>query len=287
MPETDSFKFKVGFKGDLVANSVDAFDVANTILATSQVLHELADIHFGDNAKQHIQININAFKEGSLWTDFLILAKDVQDGVVPLIPMATEIHKVGGTLLKGYKTLIDVRKLLKGKPPKSVKQVGDSQIEFKAYDNATLTVNYYDMRAVQSKTIQQNFAKIAQPLTKEGSLLREIDVVSEEKDASFIIEKSDAPYLTPIEESQILPEIKYKGTVSKIDTKACSGYLDIGNKRLSFNYPTTLPQEQFLLLVESLKRRIQIYLIGSVSMDYENNPQKMQVTTVESDVKLL
>ena len=46
MQTQDFYKFKLGFKGKLIENSVDAFDVANTILATSQSLQELAVTSF-------------------------------------------------------------------------------------------------------------------------------------------------------------------------------------------------------------------------------------------------
>lgn len=282
----DSYKFNLAFKGQLVENSVDAFDVANTILATSQILNELAEIRYGNNAKEQIQININAFKQGSLKTDFIILARDLGVIATPLIPVATNIYEIGKNVLSGYKTIIAIRKILKGKPPKSIKQIAGTKIEFTSFDNSKMEVNYYDLRGVQSRTVQTNLAKIGQTLSKEGSLIDEMDIVDVENE-SFVIKKEDAPYLAPLEESQLLPEIKYKGTVSKIDTKARSGYLDISNKRLSFTFPADLPEEQFIFLVESLKRKIQIYLVGSVLMDFENNPEKMQVTKVESDLKLL
>jgi hypothetical protein len=57
--DQDFYKFKLSFKGRLVENSVDAYDVANTILATSAILQEISKILYGEEAA--IKININAF----------------------------------------------------------------------------------------------------------------------------------------------------------------------------------------------------------------------------------
>lgn len=285
MQTQDFYKFKLGFKGKLIENSVDAFDVANTILATSQSLQELAVIHFGEQTAKEIKLNINAFKQGSLETDFLMFYNVAKDNIAPLLPIVGGIYETGKTILSGYKTYIDVKKLLKGKRPKKVVAKNNSTVSITAFDNATINITYNDFRALQSPTLAKNVEKSILPLTKEGSELEEIVIESEEK-STLTIERLDTLYLMASEETQVLSEVKYKGIISKIDTKACSGYLDIGSKRLPFNYEKSLPQENFLILVESLKRRIQIYLIGQVTMDYQNNPRNMFVKDVLSDVKL-
>ncbi|MEK7172009.1 MAG: hypothetical protein AAB739_03815 [Patescibacteria group bacterium] len=285
MQTQDFYKFKLGFKGKLIENSVDAFDVANTILATSQSLQELAVIHFGEQTAKEIKLNINAFKQGSLETDFLMFYNVAKDNIAPLLPIVGSIYETGKTILSGYKTYIDVKKLLKGRRPKKVVAKDNSTVSITAFDNATINITYNDFRALQSPTLAKNVEKSILPLTKEGSELEEIVIESEEKN-TLTIKRSDTPYLMASEETQVLSEVKYKGIISKIDTKACSGYLDIGSKRLPFNYEKSLPQENFLILVESLKRRIQIYLIGQVTMDYQNNPRNMFVKDVQSDVKL-
>ena len=47
-----------------------------------------------------------------------------------------------------------------------------------------------------------------------------------------------------------------------------------------------IDQNKFAILVESLRSKIQIYLIGEVIMDYENNPKFLNVIDVQSDLKL-
>jgi len=138
---------------------------------------------------------------------------------------------------------------------------------------------------IQSNTVAKNAAKAVQPLIKTDNLLEEIDLFSDDK-IKIEIPKEIAPYIETDDNFQTLSAVKYKGIISKIDTKARSGYIDIGAKRLPFIYPKTLKHGQFVILAESLKQKIQIYLIGDVTMDFESNPRSMFVTKVESDIKL-
>src|SRR5215510_11570169 len=69
----DLYKFDLVFEGELVENSADAFDVANTIIAFTTATREMVRLKYGDDAVKQVSININAFKEGSLKTHFLFL----------------------------------------------------------------------------------------------------------------------------------------------------------------------------------------------------------------------
>jgi hypothetical protein len=95
------------------------------------------------------------------------------------------------------------------------------------------------------------------------------------------------PYLASEVEVQEIDRVKYKGVVSKVDTKTYGGFLDYGKKRLSFYYSNKLSVREFDLLIESLHRKIEIVLVGTVMMDLENNPIKMSVLEVQSDLTLL
>lgn len=280
------YRFRLFFKGQLVENSADAFDVASTIIATTQSLQEIISIRYGDEASKSIKLNINAFREGSLNSDFILFFETASNAVVPLIPIASNVYDVGKTVISGLSTYIAVKKLLKGKPPKKIQAINGGQ-EFKiiANDNATININSYDLRGLQSKTLAKSTSKAVQPLTKESSLLEEIGIESDED--TFLVNKEESRYIISTEETQDIENVKYKGTISKIDRKACSGFLDLGpKKRLGFNFPTDLDQKKFHLLVASLETRIQIYLIGNVIMDYESNPSSMNVIDVKSDIDL-
>lgn len=279
------FKFKLSFKGELIENSVDAFDVANTILAFSQSLHELADIKYGEDYSESIKININAFSKGSLNTDFLIFVDQGKDIALGLLPIATNTVNVGKEVVSAYRTYVDIKKMLKGKKPKKIEVAADNSVKIIAYDNAVININYNDLRALQSKTLAKNIAKVVQPLSKEDSLISEISV-SADSEIMSSVNKEESNYLENGEDFQVVSQVKYKGIISKIDTKANSGYINLGAKRLPFSYRKDLSQEEFELLVESLRKKVQIYILGDVNMDYESNPRSMMVDKVQSDFTL-
>lgn len=283
------YKFQLSFKGKLVENSVDAYDVANTILATSNILQEIAEIKFGTATSDKIKINIHAFKEGSLVTDFILHNLDTMVTTAPaLIPMTNTIFTTGKDILTTFKTYLDIKKALKGEQPAEIKALSGNKFELKVNgdnNNVTFQVNAQDLRVLQSKTIEKNTEKIVQPLTKPDSLIEEIEFTPEEVEP-MEINKEEASYLGYSETVQTLDKVKYKGVISKIDTKANSGYIDIGSKRLPFNYPQELAQDKFDILIESLRTKIQVYVIGSVTMDYESNPKQMLIFDVESEIKL-
>ena len=65
---------------------------------------------------------------------------------VPLIPFATDIYVTGKNLLDGLKVIIEVRKLLKGKPAKEIKAIDNRQIKITGQDNSTTIINYNDFK---------------------------------------------------------------------------------------------------------------------------------------------
>ncbi|MDO8589898.1 MAG: hypothetical protein Q7R69_01325 [bacterium] len=279
------YRFQLFFKGQLVENSADAFDVASTIIATTQSLQEILSIRYGEEAAKGIKLNINAFKEGSLVSDFILFFDQVKDAAIPLIPLAGNVYDVGKTMISGLNTYINVKKLLKGKPPKAIQALsGGQKFEITANDNATIVINNYDLRALQSKTLARTTAKAVQPLIKDASLLEEIGLRDESQ--TLTVSKEESAYIVIGEETQALEGVKYKGTISKIDTKAHSGFLDLGSKRLAFIFPRDIEQMQLHILVSALESKIQVYLIGNVTMDFEGNPSSMNITRVESEVNL-
>lgn len=280
------YSFDLLFKGQLVENSVDAFDVANTILATSSALQEIAIIKYGNETAESIKININAFQKGSLLSQFLIYLRDNVIALSPLMPeIARNGYTIGKEMLGGLKTVIDIKELLKGKPPKEIKQINPTTFEIHTGDNSEVTVNNFDFRALQSKEIARNVAKMVSPLIKPQSELTTLDMIEKGKKV-ISITRELAPYLESKENIQTVNKVKFKGVVSKIDTKVCSGYIDVGSKRIPFIYPKELPMDKFSILVESLRTKIQVYLIGDVNMDYESNAKNIIVIDIESEAKL-
>src|SRR5262245_61472864 len=186
----------------------------------------VSKIRYGEDSS--LKININAFQQGSLVTEFLFLFDRAKDVAIPLLPMAGNIIEMGKYILEGYKTYIDIKKFLKGKPPKETKVLDGNNIQMISQDNSKMVINYYDFRTVQSNTVAKNAAKAVQPLTKPDNLLEEIDLFSDDK-IKIEIPKEIAPFIETDDNFQTLSAVKYKGIISKIDTKARSGYIDIGS----------------------------------------------------------
>ncbi len=284
----ESYKFHLSFKGQLVENSVDAFDVANTILATSYALQEVASIKLGEEVSRNLHLNINAFKEGSLKSQFLYYLGTAVTTAPLLASVAGDVISASKTVLDGFEMFSRVRKALKGKPPESVKALGDGTVQINIADaHAPIIINMSDFRLLQSETMAKNVAKATQPLRDKESLLDELSLIGEtHKDFNVSINKEEAPYFEPATTFQTLPEVRYRGEVTKLDSKVRSGYMSIGSRRIPFTYPTTLSQEKYIILAESLKQHLQIVLIGEVTMDYESNPKSILVSDVESEISL-
>lgn len=285
----DYYKFKLSFKGNLIENSADAYDVANTIIATANILQEVAQIRYGSETSDLIKINIHAFEKGSLDTTFLMHAFDTAKITTgALLPMAPTIYEVGKKVLETFKTYLEIKKALKGEQASDIAALSGNkfQLNIKGNDNnINFIIDAQDLRVLQSKTIDKNTEKVVQPLIKEDSLIEEIEYSGEEVE-KVKVDKEEALYMNYNEQVQNLEKIKYKGVVTKIDTKALSGYLDMGSNRLPFNYIKELPQGEFDILVSSLRTRVQIYVIGSVTMNFQSEPQHMTILEVESEVKL-
>lgn len=286
--EVETYRFDLSFKGELVENSVDAFDVANTILATSLSLQEIATVELDPILAKELKLNISAFKEGSLVTEFMYLLGTAALTGPTLIPYAKSAVETSKVVLDGLSTYIELKKLLKGKPPKTAKATEAGRIEITAGDNSVINVTYNDFRLLQSRTLEKNIAKAYSPLRKEDSPISSIEIEGKAKEDDLMIEVSreEAPYLDSLESFQILPTVRYKGVVTKIDSKVRSGYINLGARRVPFAWGPQLTDQQFVMLVESLKRKIQIYIIGDVTMDYEGNPRSIEIKEVESEIQL-
>jgi len=284
---SDHYKFSLTFRGQLVENSVDAYDLANTILAVSQALGRISEIHYGAKDKDRIRINISALiKQGSL-VDFLIYIVQPSAGaLLPLLPLAPQAVEVGKVMLGSLKMFMEIKSALKGQPPQKVVHKQNGNVEIHGDNNYVVNISNNDFRALQDKAVSKSVAKIAAPLNKADSCISELEI-AEHQDPMFTVSKDKAQYLMDTDQVQTLPKVKYKGVVSKIDTKACSGFLTLGSSRLSFNYdPMRIIQDKFALLVDSLRDQIQIYLEGEVTMDYEGNPRLLVLSDVLPDETL-
>lgn len=287
--DSSYYKFQLRFRGQLVENSVDAYDAANTIIATANILQEIAEIKLGTETSDKLHFNIQAFKQGSHITDFIIHSTEFAVQNAPaLLPLASTVYTVGKSLLESLKLLIEIKTALKGGQPAKISPEANGQFLLQVTGDHN-TINYHisaqDLRMLQSKSIEKNTEKAVQPLTKQDSPVDSIDYIPQDVEP-VEISKEEAQYLVSTDALQTHDKMKYKVTISKIDRKVCSGFADIGSRRVSFTFPKDLEQEKFHLLVESLEHKIQIFIIGTVIMDYEGNPKQITITDVENEIKL-
>lgn len=295
MTKDDKYRFELVLDGELVENSADAFDVANTIMAISATLQEMVNIRYGDETGKLLSLNINAFQKGSLATKFIAFLADptqFEQNVQLFGVSALTAQEATRNAISMVGTYIKVRKALKGKKPKSiVAQPGGDKYEIHMEGNSTLTINHYDYKALQDKTIARNMDKAVEPLIKEGSELDELRIVADDSQVEkIIVNKTEARYVQHgTAELQKIDKMRLKGVVTKIDTKVRSGYLNLGNttRRVAFTYPKKLPQPQFDTLINSLHSQVQIYLIGAVESDMEGKPISIDAGSIEQDEKLL
>jgi len=287
MESKDYYRFDLSFNGDLVENSVDAFDLANTIIAISQSLNQISSIKY-EHLEEKIKINVNAFKGGSFISEFLIFLEQSRDLVTPFIPIALNGYQIGKDILSTLDTYIKVRKTLKGKPPSKVVHTNEG-VTIYASDNAKVTVNHIDFRAIQDTRIAKNIDKAIQPLLKPESEIKDISLTDQEKKV-ISVNRNEAEYLR---ENQIFQEIDnhvLKGTVTKIDRKTLAGFLTLGDvktgKRVSFTFSGDLAEDKFHFLITSLEKKVKIYIRGKLKTDYESNPRHIDVTDVRQDEDL-
>lgn len=293
--EEDRFRFDLTLDGELVENSADAYDVANTIIALTTATREMVRIKYGDEVAQQVSINVNAFKQGSLKTQFLLIMNEpnVQQAALPVLASGYHAYKHGKAALEMVKDYISVRKWLKGKKPDKITVSPGGDTYNIHLNNSVLTINKDSFKALQDKTVQKSMDKVVEPLDKEGSQLDTLSISTSDNlsEPIVVVNKTEAKYVKRGEdESQIVDSLRLKGVITKIDTKVRSGYLNLGNlssKRVSFTYPKKLPQEQFDIMILSLRTQVQIYIMGTVNMDMETKPQHVDITSIEDDEKLL
>ncbi len=293
--QNDNYRFDLTFDGELVENSADAFDVANTIMAVSSLIQEVVSLEHGEETAKKVSLNINAFKEGSLKTQFLFLYSDpttLQAQALVIAGTTWGAIKYGRQALGVVKDVVNARKWLKGRKPDKIeaKPGGDTYVIHA--NNSKLTINKTVFKALQDKAVAKNLDKAIEPLEKEGSQLESLSITGEDEKKPLIqISKAEAKYVKRgDEELQTIDKMRLKGVVTKIDTKVRSGYINLGNmgaRRVSFSYSKGFDSKQFDILVQSLRSRVQIYVKGAVDSDMEGHPKSIDIIEADEDEKLL
>ena len=117
-------------------NEIDATILSNTI----RDIGELAKLASSEeNPEAYLKMNVTAFKNGSFQIDFSAVcqvAENLFTGIVVASGLA-------GTVVGTVKGFLEIKKLLKGEEPKSIKPICDNKIEVE---------NIYGEKAVVNKS---------------------------------------------------------------------------------------------------------------------------------------
>lgn len=148
--------FKLKFDGQLV--QIDANILINSLIHTTSVIQEIN--RFLDSGKK-IEIKVKAPEKGS----FLIQLNLVETALDSIKSIFTKENlEVAGTIIGILTGLISIKKFLKGKKPKDIKQEGDATIITNQDGNVinidNRTFHIYDKSILVKDALSQNFESI-------------------------------------------------------------------------------------------------------------------------------
>ena len=271
---------------------IDIYDLSNTILAFGKSIEAIAS-NQGYAKNNKIYIEVSALKPGSFEVDIILNFENIKDGagVVMTMALSSQINlaEIVTNILKG---VVEVRKFLKGKPPKQIKVEQQNSrpvaiIQNFYGDNTTISMPVFN--ALQDKTVNSNIQQIYKPLSKDNGNVETIDITTNQSE-SISVNKEDAFYFEDAGELQKVQNHTIKATVTRLDSKTSTGLLTMKNgKRVSFEsggIELNKFDEAFIILAESLKLKVPIYVTGEAVFDMETNLKKILITKVKTETKL-
>lgn len=288
--ETDTKKLHIKFDGPTMeAGRIDANDFAHTVSATAELLRFIAkDV---DGAKnKSLSIDLVALKTGSFEVDLVVNLKDLALISPVLIPLFN-INTISTVkqLIEILKSLIRVKKFLKGEKPTKVEVIQNDGSPHVAIHNNSgqINVNVITYNLLQSESTNKRLRKVFQPLLKEGSELESI-AIAEEDTEPIQVAKEEAPYFEKDEELQ-MAEHKVKGIITAMDRKTYNGKISIGEKRINFEVEIAdIKNLEKIVdgLIGSMKNKVAIMVIGEAAFDTELNIKRLKIKDIEKDQKL-
>lgn len=117
------------------------------------------------NPDAYLKMNVTAFKNGSFQVDFSAVCQAAQSIFLTVGAAAT----IAGSVIGAVKGGIELKKLLKGEKPKSIKKLPDGKVEIESKDGDKATVPsasqtvIYNIRADQLITNISGYAKEHNP----------------------------------------------------------------------------------------------------------------------------
>lgn len=298
MVETKN-KLLLKFEGQKLQEGViDIYDLSSTIIALGNTIESISGLS-GYTKDNRLKIDVSALRPGSFEVEIIVNFEAIKEAAF----IASTILSTPGAIdnakkvLEILKDLIALKKFLKGEKPAEVKinAVGlKPQVTVYNFNGDNMTINMPVYNAAQDKTINRHIHDIYKPLTKEDGNIDTIELKLKDEEKKLTedvgsVTKEEINYFEDTGELQSIKDYKIKAIVSRLDSKTGNGFLTIGSKRVGFELGGIDPNqydESFIILAESLKLKLPIFITGSATLDFESNLKKISITKVESEAKL-
>ena len=289
--DADTKKLHIKFDGSMMETGhVDAADFAHTISATVELLRFIAKGVENTKSKE-VQIELIAMRDGSFEADLAITIKHITEVAPALLPMLADGHVISSAkqLIEILKQLVQVKKFLKGEKPSKVEIIQkDGSPHVAIHGNSgkvNVSVNTFNF--LQTEGASKRLHKVVQPLLKEGTI-ESISLTEEDDSEPTQVSKLEAPYFEKEDELQ-MTEHKMRGIVTAMDRKTYNGKISVGDKRINFDVEIEDISKLNKVvdgLIESLRSKITILVIGEAAFDLEANLKHMKVKDIEKDAEL-
>lgn len=270
---------------------VDAGDFAHTVSATAELLKFIAKGVESTKDKE-VSIELVATREGSFEADLAVSIKNIVDVAPALLPLLGDGRVISSAkqLIEIMKQLVQVKKFLKGENPSKVEiiQKGGSPHVAIHGNTGKINVNVNTFNLLQTDGASKKLHKMVQPLLKEGTHLDSIEFSEQDETEPIQVSKPEAPYFEKEEKLQ-MTEHKVRGVVTAMDRKTYNGKISVGDKRINFEVEIQDIKKLDKVvdgLIESMKNKIVILLIGKAAFDFESNLKHIIVSDIEKDAEL-
>ncbi len=289
--DIDSQKLHLKFDiPDLESGQIDAEDFVHTVAATADLLKFVSkDLKEAKN--KDLRIDVGVPSAGSFEIDIVVTLKDITNIAPAFVPLLSQINVISTAkqIIDILKTLIRVKKFLKGEKPSKIEVVqneGSPQIAIHN-NSGHINVNVNTFNVLQNENANKKLQKIVQPLLKEGAEVKTIEV-GDTQDNPIQITKEEALYFEKGEELQTTPH-RVKGIITALDRKTTNGKISIGDRRVNFEIEIEDIKKLDKIidgLIESMKYKLAIIAIGEAVFDYESNLRKLKIRDIEKEGEL-
>lgn len=143
-------------------SSIDAI-LLSKIISNIAELTKMAAIY--ENPDSYLRMNVTAFKNGSFEIDFSTICEITEN----IISQGNDLIGFASTAIATVKGFLDVKKLLKGKKPKSVKETSDGRIIITSEDDHSINVTKSSGAVVNNVHIDNLVVNLAQNVSEHNS----------------------------------------------------------------------------------------------------------------------